>query len=143
MGVIVPTGKRGIFGDLITQKRARATLPILLIKAQECETITFKQLGSAIGFHEHRFHGPILDCINTELDKLSRNDGWDYGEIPTLTTIVVQEGEIPSNWMSKQMQEQLHMEPTPENYRYYCIQPVHEYEYWDQVMGAIIGSPNW
>lgn len=71
MGIIVPGGKHGIFGDLITQKRARAVLLILLIRAQERQTITFKELGKTIGFHEYRFHGKILDCINTELDKLS------------------------------------------------------------------------
>ena len=57
------------------------------------ETITFKELGKTIGFHEYRFHGKILDCINTELDKLSRYESWNYREIPTLTAIVLVETE--------------------------------------------------
>ena len=34
--------KKGIFGEGINQKRARAALPILVLCAQEHRTITFK-----------------------------------------------------------------------------------------------------
>ena len=85
----------------------------------------------------------ILDCINTELARLSEHPSWGHGGIPTLTTIVVVDGGGPSGWMSEQMREQMGMEPTQENYERCLIQPVHEYEYWKEVIDAIIQSPNW
>ena len=45
--------------------------------------------------------------------------------------------------MSQQMSEQLGLEPTQENYERYLIKPVHEYEYWKEVINEIIQSPNW
>ena len=103
MGIIVPTGKSGIFGDKKKHKRARAVLPILVLRAQEPNTITFRELGNAIGFRRYDLFGDILDCINTELY-------WINEEIPTLSTIVVRvvdSEKMPSNWMGKQMGKQL------------------------------------
>ena len=45
--------------------------------------------------------------------------------------------------MGKQMGKQLNMEVTWENYEHYCVQPVFEYQHWDEVMGKIIQSPHW
>ena len=139
MGIIVPTRKSGIFGDKKKHKRARAVLPILVLRAQEPNTITFRELGNAIGFRRYDLFGDILDCINTELY-------WINEEIPTLSTIVVRvvdSERMPSNWMGKQMGKQMNMEATWENYEHYCVQPVFEYQHWDEVMGKIIQSPNW
>ena len=139
MGIIVPTGKSGIFGDKKKHKRARAVLPILVLRAQEPNTITFRELGNAIGFRRYDLFGDILDCINTELY-------WINEEIPTLSTIVVRvvdSEKMPSNWMGKQMGKQMNMEATWENYEHYCVQPVFDYQHWDEVMGKIIQSPHW
>ena len=140
MGIIVPTGKSGIFGDLKQHGRARAALPILMFRAQEPNTITFGELGNAIGFKRYDLFGGILDCINTELHDIN-------ADMPMLSTIVVRidnNGKIePSGWMAEQMQEQLNMEPTWENYNRICIQPVFDYPDWDKVMNEIIQSPNW
>ena len=103
MGIIVPTGKSGIFGDKKKHKRACVVLPILVLRAQEPNTITFRELGNAIGFRRYDLFGDILDCINTELY-------WINEEIPTLSTIVVRvvnNERMPSNWMGKQMGKQL------------------------------------
>ena len=85
----------------------------------------------------------VLDCINTELARLSRDHSWQHADIPTITTIVVVQGGGPSEWMSQQMREQMGVEPTTENYERYLIKPVHEYEYWKEVINEIIQSPNW
>ena len=148
--IIMPTGNHGIFADrdnpkLKSPRRARAALPILILCAQQQETITFRKLADAIAAPDmiHRTMAPILDCINTELARLSENPSWGHGDIPTLTTIVVVEGGGPSSWMSEQMREQIEMEPTQENYERYLIKPVYEYEYWKEVIDAIIQSSNW
>ena len=51
--LITPTGRHGIFADrdnpqLISPKRARAALPILIRYAQRKDTITFRELADAI-----------------------------------------------------------------------------------------------
>ena len=140
MGIIMPTGRSGIFGDLKKHGRARAVLPILVLRAQEPNTITFRELGNAIGFRRYDLFGDILDSINTELHRMNT-------EFPTLSTIVVRinnDGKKePSSWMANQMREQLNLEPTWENYHRICIQPVFDYPDWDKVMNDIIQSPNW
>ena len=148
--IITPTGRHGMFSDrdnpkLKSPKRARAALPILILCAQRSDTITFRELADAIAAPDmiNRTMRRVLDCINTELAKLSRHHSWVHGDIPTLTTIVVVKGGGPSDWMSQQMREQMGVEPTKENYKCYLIKPVHEYEYWKEVINEIILSPNW
>ena len=148
--IIMPTGRHGIFADrenpeLKSPRRARAALPILILYAQQRQTITFRALADAIAAPDmiNRTMAPILDCINTELARLSEHPRWVHEDIPTLTTIVVKDGGAPSGWMSEQMREQMGMEPTQENYERCLISPVHEYEYWKEVIDALIQSPNW
>ena len=148
--IIMPTGKHGIFADrdnpeLKSPRRARAALPILILYAQRNKTITFRELADAIAAPDmiNRTMAPILDCINTELARLSEHPSWVHEDIPILTTIVVVDGGGPSGWMSEQMHEQMRMEPTKENYERYLINPIHEYEYWKEVIDAIIQSPHW
>lgn len=43
-----------IFGDLITQKRGLLALPILVRCAQEHRTLTFQELGDAIGMSNYQ-----------------------------------------------------------------------------------------
>ena len=139
------TRKKGIFGEDINQKRARAVLPILVLCAQENRTITFKKLGKAIGFRRYDLFNSICDYINVEVQNLYQDNEWQYEEIPTLSTLVIpdKEEKTPSKWMRRQMREQLNLEDTWENYERYCIQPVFEYLHWDKVMDAIIHLPNW
>ena len=148
--IIMPTGKHGIFADrenpeLKSPRRARAALPILILHAQQKKTITFRALADAIAAPDmiHRTMRHILDCINTELARLSGHPDWAHEDIPTLTTIVVVKGGGPSGWMSEQMHEQIKMEPTQENYERCLIKPVHKYKYWKEVIDAIIQSPHW
>ena len=148
--IIKPTGKHGIFADhenpkLKSPRRARAALPILILYAQRKDTITFRELADAIAAPDmiNRTMSPILDCINMELAKLSGQPNWMHEDIPTLTSIVVVDGGGPSGWMCKQMHEKMGVEPTKENYECYLIKPVHEYEYWKEVINEIIQSPNW
>ena len=79
------------------------------------------------------------------MQNLFQDGEWQYGEIPTLSTLVIPEKKekTPSKWMCKQMRKQLQMEDTWENYERYCIQPVFKYPHWGKVMDAIIHSPNW
>lgn len=148
--LIIPSGNHGIFADrdnpeLKSPRRARAALPILILYAQQQDTITFRELADAIAAPDmiNRTLSPVLDCINTELAKLSEDPDWAHEDIPTLTAIVVVDGGGPSDWMCKQMYEQMDVEPTKENYECYLIKPVHKYDYWKEVINEIIQSPKW
>ena len=59
------SGEHDIFGDLITQNRELLALPILVLRAQERRTITFQDLGNAIGMSNYWRMGSVLGCINT------------------------------------------------------------------------------
>ena len=148
--IIIPTGNHGIYADrdnpkLKSPRRARAALPILILYAQQSDTITFRELADAIAAPDmiQRTMSPILDCINTELVTLSKHPDWEHGDIPFLTSIVVVDGGGPSGWMRKYMSEHIKVESTNENYKDYFITPVHEYKYWKEVIDKIIQSPNW
>ena len=92
-----------IFGNLITQKRGLLALPILVLRAQEHRTITFQELGNAIGMSNYWRMGNVLGCINATHYKLERRADWKYGEIPCITTIVITKDGGPSEWMHKQL----------------------------------------
>ena len=125
--------KHDIFGDLITQKRGLLTLPILVLCAQEHRTITFQELGDAIGFSNYWRMGRILGCINTTHYNLERRTDWAYGEIPCITTIVITKDEDLSRWMREHFPDL-----SWGDYERDHIHPVFEYPHWDKVIDYII-----
>ena len=127
-----------IFGDLITQKRGLLALPILVLRAQELRTITFQDLGDAIGVSNYWRMGGILGCINTTHYKLERRADWKYGEIPCITTIVITKHGEPSEWMRQQLSDNDDTPISWEDYENCHIHPVFEYPHWDKVIGSII-----
>ena len=131
-------GKHDIFGNLITQKRGLLALPILVLRAQEHRTITFQELGNAIGVSNHWRMGGILGCINTTHYDLERRADWEYGDIPCITTIVITKAGQPSDWMRRQLGPDADTPISWEDYNIHHIEPVFEYLHWDKVMDSII-----
>ena len=132
-------GKHGIFGELKTQKMARAALPILVLRAQEEKSITFQELGNATGMlNIRRQGGQVCDRINTTLYELEKRDDWEYGEIPHLTSIVIQKSEQPSSWMLKQLITDSDTSLSWEEYERNYVRPVLNYPHWDKVMQIIV-----
>ena len=126
-------GKHDIFGDSITSKRGILALPILVLCAREHRTLTFQELGDAIGFSNYWRMGGILGCINTTHYKLERRTDWEYGEIPCITTIVITKDADLSKWMREQFSGISY-----EDYERDHIHPVFEYPHWDKVMNRHI-----
>lgn len=133
-------GKRDIFGDLITQKRGLLALPILVLRAQEHRTITFQELGKALGFSNYWRMGPILGCINTTHYDLERRSDWESGDIPCITTIVLTKAGRPSKWMRRHLGPDADTPISWEDYQLHHIEPVFEYLHWDKVMDYVIRS---
>lgn len=131
-------GKHDIFGDLITQKRGLLALPILVLRAQERRTITFQELGDAIGCVNYWRMGGILGCINTTHYGLERKVDWEYGDIPCITTIVITKEGLPSDWMREQLAADSDTPISWEDYKINHIDPVFEYLHWDKVMNYVI-----
>ena len=131
-------GKHDIFGNLITQKRGILALPILVLRAQEHRTITFQELGDAIGVSNYWRMGGILGCINTTHYGLEKSADWKYRDIPCITTIVITKAGQPSNWMGKQLGTDADTPISWEDYKLNHIEPVFEYPHWDKVMDYVI-----
>ena len=127
-----------IFGNLLTQKQALLALPILVLCAQEHRTITFQELGDAIGISNYWRMGRILGYINTTHYKLERRTDWEYGEIPCITTIVITKDGEPSKWMRNQLSNDNDTAISWEDYEICHIQPVFEYPHWGKVIDFII-----
>ncbi|MCY4553102.1 MAG: hypothetical protein OXC79_05475 [Candidatus Poribacteria bacterium] len=131
-------GKHDIFGDLITQKRGRMAVPILVRCAQERRTITFQELGHAIGVSNYWRMGPILGCINTTHYNLERHADWQYADIPCITTIVITKDGEPSQWMRQELSDNGDTPISWQDYERCHIQPVFEYPHWDKVIDTLI-----
>lgn len=129
-----------IFGNLITQKRGLLALPILVLRAQEHRTITFKELGNAIGFSNYWRMGGILGRINTTHYNLERRADWEYGDIPCITTIVITEDGEPSGWIREQLTGNPDTPIPWEDYKRDHIDPVFEYPHWGQVIDYILNN---
>ena len=136
---------RNIFGDLPTQKKAQTALPILVAYAQKGETITLAKLAKAVDIETQQFNWTmawIFEWIHTTLYELERQDDWEYGEIPGITSIAVAALETPTTWMDQETR----IDPrTPLSWNVYennHVLPVFEYPYWEQVMGFVIGKLN-
>ena len=133
-------GKHDIFGDLITQKRGLLALPILVLCAQEHRTITFQELGNALGFSNHWRLGTVLDRINTTHYDLERRADWEYGDIPCITTIVITKAGRPSDWMRRKLGPDADTPISWEDYKIHHIDPVFEYPHWGEVVDHVIRS---
>ena len=127
-----------VFGNLITQKRGLLALPILVLRAQEHRTITFKELGNAIGFSNYRRMGGILGRINTTHYNLERRADWEYGRYRVLQQsssqkMVSRVDGYASNSQVTQIHRS-HGKITRET----ISTPVFEYPHWGRVIEYVL-----
>lgn len=67
-------------GDKLYQQRARAALPILVQCAKARKTITYKELGAAVGMTDLRSIGRVCGSVAATLADLQER--WQVGDIP-------------------------------------------------------------
>ena len=131
---------RNIFGDLLTQKKARKALPTLVSYAKKGKTITLAKLAKAIELDTPQINwtmGWIFAWIHTTLYELERQDDWEYGEIPGITAIAVAEPEKPTTWMDRQTRVDPNTPLSWKDYETNHVLPVFKYSYWDKVTDFI------
>ena len=134
--------KRNIFGELPTQKMAQKALPILVSYAQKCEPIILQELAAEIAPDLPQFNwsmGWALGWIQTTLYELERSDNWNFGEIPCITTIVLDSPEQPTSNMDERSRIEAGLNtPLPwKDYETNHILPVFKYQHWDKVMDFV------
>ena len=136
---------RNIFGCKPTQKTAQEVLPILVSYAQGKQTLIMRNLAKEVIPDRPRFNwymGWALAWIQTTLYELERSDNWKYGEIPCITTIVLDSPQQPTKNMAKRSRIEAGLD-TPLPWRDYekdHILPVFKYPHWEQVMDFVIGK---
>ena len=81
--------------------------------------------------------GWTLAWIHTMLYDLERLDEWNYGEIPAIAAIAVDNPEKPTNWMDKKTRINLNTPLPWEEYETNHILSVFEYLHWDKVMDFV------
>ncbi len=121
---------RNMFGDLKTQIWARSAFPILVERAQNCQTITFKELAEHFGVRGYQIFGQVCGIISTTLCELEEE--WGKGRIPRITNLVMRSDGAPSGFIASALKDEAINE-----YRETELKPIWEYLHWDVVKNAL------
>lgn len=113
-------GRNMFDGDKWSQCYARDALPILVERAAECRTISFKELAVALDLHSHT-HALnmqyVCGSIRTTLYDLESSTDWQHGTIPHITSIVVRSTGAPAPFITRKLKEALRREPILDDYQ--------------------------
>lgn len=132
-------GRNMFAGDTKTQVWARRALPILVQRAQDRRTITFKELREALGLPGVGYYNLLMRhvCrhIQTTLAQLERRNDWE-GEIPHITSIVMKtNGECSPN-MCAALTGDSQIQPSATQLQSQ-LDWSFDYEKWDAVLAAL------
>ena len=133
-------GRYNMFGDRITQQWARDALPVIVECAKIGKVIRYAELCSAINATTNRKMGNVCDIISTTLYQLEHNEleqPWRKGNIPRLTNIVITTNGKPGAWVCEQITGDRNVAPSPEEYKAKYVNPVFDYQNWDEVLEAL------
>ena len=107
-------------GDKWGQLYARKALPILIKQAAKCQTISFKELATALNLHSHT-HALnmqyVCGSIRTTLSDLESSENWQHGAIPHITSIVIRSTGAPAPFITRQLKKALKREPRLDDYQ--------------------------
>lgn len=131
-------GKNMFAGGTKTQRWARTVLRILVQRAKERRTITFKELTNELGLPVEGYARKMSDVcrhIIKTLAQLERQDDWE-GEIPHITSIVLKTNGKCSPNMCKALTGDYHRQPSRRQLQTelncsFC------YKKWDAVLTAL------
>ena len=130
------TPDRNMFGVLKTQTWARKAFPILVNRAQNGQTITFKELAEDhFGVRCYQIFGSVCGIISATLYELEEE--WGKGHIPRITNIVVRSDGNASKYVSKALTGDRNTPPEVSEYIEIQLKPVWKYQHWDVVKSAL------
>ena len=128
-------GGRNMFGDLKTQNWAREAFPILVDRAQNRDTITFKELAEHFGIRAYMIFGYMCGLISTTLYELEKE--WGKGHIPRITNLVIRSDDNASKYVSNALTGDKNTPPDKNKYIEEQLKPVWEYQHWNVMKKAI------
>ena len=127
---------RTMFGNLKTQVWARKAFPILVNRAQNDQTITFKELAEDhFGVRGYMIFGPVCGIISATLYELEKE--WSSGHIPRITNIVVRSDGNASRYVSNILTGDRDIPPEVSKYMEIQLKPIWEYQHWEVVKTAL------
>ena len=113
-------GRNMFKGNKWSQRYAREALPILVRQAAEYQTISFKELATALDLHSHTQAlnmQYVCGSIRTTLYDLESSEDWQHGTIPHITSIVIRSTGAPAPFITRKLKEVLRRDPTPDDYQ--------------------------
>ena len=122
-------------GDQLYQQRARAVLPILVHRAKECKTITYKALGESVGLRNFFIPlGKVCGSVATTLADLQER--WQGGDIPRITNLVIKENGRPGAYVCEQLTGDRKKAPLQQEYDV-LLAIIYDYQKWDAVLETL------
>ena len=121
-------------GDKLYQQRARAALPILVQCAKARRTITYKELGAAVGMTDLRSIGRVCGSVAATLADLQEH--WQGGDIPRITNLAIRSDGRPGAWVCEQLTGDREKAPPQEEYDA-LLEDIYSYQRWDTVLGEL------
>ena len=129
-------GQNMFAGNKKTQVWARIALPILVQCAQQRETIKNTELSQFWGRSPGSYMRFVLGNIVTTLAELEQSDDWEGGQIPHITSIVLNANGKCSAPMCELLTGDPTQQPMPERLQAE-LDCSFNYEGWDAVLDAL------
>ena len=119
-------------GDKWYQQQARKAFSILVHRAKARETITYKELGEALGLNKYFVSlGTVFSSISTTLADLQAS--WQEGDIPLITNLVTKANSHPNQFVCAQLTGDPKKAPTQEEYDA-VLEVIYNYPDWDTIL---------
>ena len=119
-------------GDKWYQQQARKAFSILVQRAKVRKTITYKELGEAIGLSKYFVSlGTVFSSISTTLADLQAS--WQRGDIPLITNLVIKANGHPNQFVCAQLTGDPQKVPTQEEYNA-VLEVIYDYPDWDAIL---------
>ena len=127
-----------MFGNRISQVRAREMFPMLVARAEERKTISYGELAEHFDL---AWAMPIMRaviCTTGTLYCLERNQlseaqfAWNHGKIPRIANMVTKSNGVPAGFVA----EQLPLQESPMDFNT-LLEKIWDYDKWDEVQKAL------
>lgn len=127
-----------MFGDRISQVRAREMFPMLVAHAKERKSMSYGELAAHFNL---AWAMPIMSaviCTTDTLYRLERNQlpqaqfAWNHGKIPRIANMVTKSNGAPAGFVT----EQLPLQKPPVDFDT-LLKAIWDYDKWDEVLKAL------
>ena len=127
-----------MFGDRISQERAREMFPMLVARAKERKTLSYGELAVHFNLASAMPIMRAVICTTVTLYKLERNKlpeaqfAWTHGRIPRIANMVTKSNCKPAGFVAEQLPFQ---DPSIDFDK--LLEKIWDYNKWDEVIEAL------